>query len=127
MLGLFAFFYAVLPCIGVSAVHSGLRKTSMGDIHQAAIYPGGNGVFPDACASGVDLNKGDDEADGPAWKGLHKLVPIAIAAWVHFIWQSRSDVGEMVVYGLVVLLRWRFRWKWSGSRAMISFARLLLP
>ncbi|MBO6950124.1 MAG: hypothetical protein JJ855_19290, partial [Rhodospirillales bacterium] len=58
------------------------------------------------------------------WKPLHKLIYPAIAiAWVHFIWQARSDVGEMVLYGLAILLLLGIRWRWAGAGALIPFVR----
>jgi sulfoxide reductase heme-binding subunit YedZ len=48
---------------------------------------------------------------------------IAITAWVHFIWQARSDIGEMVVYGLVIAGLLVLRWKWGGVQGLVPFAK----
>ena len=47
---------------------------------------------------------------GKSWRSLHKLIyPATVLAWLHLLWLARSDVGEVVVYGLVfgLLLGWR--------------------
>jgi sulfoxide reductase heme-binding subunit YedZ len=44
------------------------------------------------------------------WLRLHRLVyPAAILACLHLLWQSRSDVGEALVYigFCALLLGWR--------------------
>ncbi len=48
---------------------------------------------------------------GRNWKKLHKLVyPIAILGVIHFIWQSKSDLNEPLLYliWLVFILGYRF-------------------
>lgn len=44
---------------------------------------------------------------GRRWKKLHRLVyPISILAIIHFIWQSKSDLNEPLIYAiwLIVML-----------------------
>jgi sulfoxide reductase heme-binding subunit YedZ len=46
------------------------------------------------------------------WQRLHRLIyPAAVLACLHLLWQTRSDVGEALVYIAVfsVLLGWRLR------------------
>ena len=46
------------------------------------------------------------------WVRLHRLVYVAaVAACVHLLWQARSDVGEVLVYGALfgLLLAWRLK------------------
>jgi len=123
MLGLFAFFYAVLHVLAFLQFILGWSDLWATFTKRPYILAGAVSflmLVPLALTS----TKGMMRRMGRQWKGLHKLVyPIAIAAWVHFIWQSRSDVGEMVVYGLIIAVLLALRWKWSGSRALIPFVR----
>ena len=46
------------------------------------------------------------------WRRLHLLVyPVALLACLHLTWQARSDIGEALIYTLIVvaLLGWRLR------------------
>lgn len=52
------------------------------------------------------------------WKRLHRLVyPAALLACAHLVWQARADVGEALVYLVLVLalLAWRIRHR-AGPR-----------
>lgn len=61
---------------------------------------------------------------GPNWKRLHRLVyPAVIIAWVHFVWQARSDIGEMVAYGVVILLLLGFRAHWFGWSSLVPLKK----
>jgi sulfoxide reductase heme-binding subunit YedZ len=49
---------------------------------------------------------------GRNWRKLHKLTyAVAVLGWLHLLWLSRSDVGDAVVYGLIIatLLVYRVR------------------
>ncbi|WP_235937603.1 sulfite oxidase heme-binding subunit YedZ [Marinobacter caseinilyticus] len=53
---------------------------------------------------------------GKRWKVLHRGVYIvAVSAWVHFLWQARSDVGEMLAYGFLLLFLLVARVIWSSA------------
>ena len=42
---------------------------------------------------------------GRDWKRLHRIVyGVAFAAWIHVVWQVRSDYTEAVVFGLILLV-----------------------
>lgn len=67
---------------------------------------------------------------GKNWKLLHRLVyVVAVLVCFHFLWQSRSDFGEPLVYamlfGSVLIwrlyrLRWRVGLKETSSKAAVS-------
>jgi sulfoxide reductase heme-binding subunit YedZ len=54
---------------------------------------------------------------GKNWKLLHRLIYlVAVLVCVHFLWQSRSDFGEPLVYivlfaSLLIWRLYRFRWR----------------
>ena len=123
MLGLFAFFYAVLHVFAFLQFILGWSDLWATFTKRPYIVAGALSflmLVPLALTS----TKGMMKRLGKSWKGLHKLVyAIAITAWVHFIWQARSDIGEMVFYGVVILGLLVLRWKWSGVRGLVPFAR----
>lgn len=123
MLGLFAFFYAVLHVFAFLQFILGWSDLWTTFTKRPYILAGALSflmLVPLALTS----TKGMMRRLGKSWKSLHKLVyPIVAIAWVHFIWQARSDVGEMVVYGLVIVALLALRWKWSGLRGLLPFVR----
>jgi sulfoxide reductase heme-binding subunit YedZ len=123
MLGLFAFFYAVLHVLAFLQFILGWSDLWATFTKRPYIVAGALSflmLIPLALTS----TKGMMKRLGKSWKPLHKLIyPIAVVAWVHFIWQARSDIGEMVVYGLVISGLLALRWKWSGVRGLIPFTR----
>ncbi len=61
---------------------------------------------------------------GRGWKPLHRLIySSALLAWVHFLWQARSDVTEMMIYGLVLAVLLGARVYWSGFSTLIPLRR----
>tara|TARA_B110000444_G_C18806298_1_gene580159 strand:+ start:1071 stop:1667 length:597 start_codon:yes stop_codon:yes gene_type:complete len=66
---------------------------------------------------------------GKNWKLLHRLIyPVAALVCIHVAWQSRSDFGEPLVYGLLFALAliWRlYRFIWGvGFKARVSKATI---
>lgn len=54
---------------------------------------------------------------GRKWKKLHQLVyPIGILGIVHFIWQSKSDLNEPLLYAFWLAAILFFRIYWSNFR-----------
>jgi len=51
---------------------------------------------------------------GRRWKQLHRLAyPISVLAIIHFIWQSKSDLNEPLIYAIWLALVIGFRIYWS--------------
>ncbi|MDX1560629.1 MAG: protein-methionine-sulfoxide reductase heme-binding subunit MsrQ [Marinobacter sp.] len=123
MLGLFAFFYAVLHVLAFLQFILGWSDLWATFTKRPYIVAGALS-FLMLVPLAVTSTRGMVKRLGRNWKRLHKLIYlIAIAAWVHFIWQARSDIGEMVAYGLVILGLLALRWKWNGVRGLVPFAR----
>ncbi|MHA7927576.1 MAG: protein-methionine-sulfoxide reductase heme-binding subunit MsrQ [Marinobacter sp.] len=123
MLGLFAFFYALLHVFAFLQFILGWSDLWATFTKRPYIVAGALS-FVMLVPLVLTSTKGMMKRLGKNWKPLHKLVyPIVVAAWIHFIWQARSDIGEMVVYGLVIVGLLALRWKWSGARGLIPFAR----
>ena len=123
MLGLFAFFYALLHVLAFLQFILGWSDLWATFTKRPYIVAGALSflmLVPLALTS----TKGMMKRLGRRWKGLHKLVYlIALTAWIHFIWQARSDIGEMVIYGLFIVGLLALRWKWSGPRGLVPFTR----
>lgn len=118
MLGLFSFFYAVLHVLAFLQFILGWQDVWATFTKRPYIIAGLL-AFVLMLPLAITSTKGMIRRLGKRWKSLHKSVYVVVlAAWVHFLWQARSDIGEMVVYGAVValLLGARLWWKLVASR-----------
>lgn len=123
MLGLFAFSYALLHVFAFLQFILGWTDLWVTFTKRPYIIAGAF-AFLMLTPLAITSTKGMMKRLGKNWKPLHKLIyPIVVVAWIHFIWQSRSDIGEMILYGVVVLVLLAVRWKWMGPRAMIPFVK----
>lgn len=102
MLGLFSFFYAVLHVLAFLQFIVGWQDLWASFTRRPYIILGliaFAGMLPLALTS----TKGMMKRLGRRWKPLHRFIYIiALAAWAHFLWQARSDISEMVFYGVVL-------------------------
>ncbi len=113
MLGLFAFFYAMMHMLIWLVLDMGLEWSAVVNeiIEKKYIAVGVIallGLLPLALTS----NRWAIRKLGKKWKPLHRLVyPLTLLVVVHFLWQVRAnDIIEPVMYlaVLLVLLGWRF-------------------
>lgn len=113
MLGLFSFFYAVLHVLAFLQFIVGWQDLWSSFTRRPYIIFGliaFVGMIPLALTS----TRGMMRRLGKRWKSLHRAIYlIALAAWFHFLWQARSDIGEMVLYGAVLVLLLGVRLFWS--------------
>ncbi len=123
MLGLFAFFYALLHVLAFLQFILGWNDLWATFTKRPYIIAGAVSfllLVPLAATSTRRMMK----KLGRQWKPLHRSIyPAVVIAWLHFIWQARSDVGEMVVYGVIVLGLLALRWRWFGPGSLIPFNR----
>lgn len=111
MLGLFAFFYAALHLtaysfflleLNFSEIWTEVIKRPYITVGALALL----GMLPLAVTS----TQGMQRRLRHNWKRLHQLIyPIAILAIIHFIWQTRSDFTEPLMYSAVLALLLSFR------------------
>lgn len=122
MLGLFSFFYATLHVLAFLQFIVGWQDLWASFTRRPYIIFGliaFAGLIPLAVTS----TRGMMRRLGKRWKNLHRSIyGIALAAWLHFLWQARSDIGEMVLYGAVLMLLLGVRLFWSPG-----IRRRLLP
>lgn len=123
MLGLFAFFYAVLHVLAFLQFILGWGDLWVTFTRRPYIVLGAFAfllMVPLALTSTKAMMK----RVGRNWKPLHRLIYVsAVFAWLHFLWQARSDVTEMVVYGLVLAVLLAFRAYWFGVSSLVPLKK----
>ncbi len=112
MLGLYAFFYAVLHlCVWVVFEHFFDVHALLNDILKHPYIMVGMAAFllmlPLAITSNQYMLK---RLGGAQWQQLHRLVYlVAIAAVIHFWWKMKLDISEPLIYavilGILLMLR----------------------
>jgi len=111
MLGLFAFFYAVLhfTIYGLDRTlfeGTGLSLASVGaDVAKRPYITVGFTAFLILCAlAATSTNRMVKRLGGKRWQRLHQLVYVAAALGVlHFLWLVKADIRQPATYGLVLV------------------------
>lgn len=123
MLGLFAFFYALLHVLAFLQFILGWVDLWTTFTKRPYIVAGGLAflmLLPLALTSTKKMIR----RLGKRWKPLHRLIyPAVVAAWLHFLWQARSDITEMVIYGMALLVLLGLRGYWFGAATLIPLRR----
>jgi len=123
MLGLFAFFYAVLHVLAFLQLILGWGDLWATFTRRPYIIAGAVAfllLIPLAVTSTRKMMK----RTGRWWKPMHRLIYVsALLAWVHFLWQARSDIGEMVVYGVLLATLLVVRVYWGGLSSLIPLRK----
>lgn len=123
MLGLFAFFYASLHILAFLQFILGWTDLWATFTKRPYIIAGALSFLLLIPLAGTSTRRMMRKL-GRQWKPLHKAIyPAAVIAWVHFVWQARSDVGEMVAYGIILLGLLAVRWRWSGPGGLVPFRK----
>lgn len=119
MVGLFAFFYATLHLMAFLQFILGWTDLWATFTKRPYIIFGSLAfllLIPLAATS----TKAMMRRLGRRWKPLHRLIYPAVAlVWLHFIFQARSDITEMVIYGLVVVFLLVIRAYWFGWYSLV--------
>ena len=123
MLGLFVFFYAVLHVLAFLQLILGWGDLWATFTRRPYIIMGAAGfllLVPLALTSTQKMMK----RMGRSWKPLHRLIYLSsIFVWLHFLWQARSDVLEMVIYGVVLMLLLLVRVYWFGVSSLVPLKK----
>jgi methionine sulfoxide reductase heme-binding subunit len=121
MLGLFAFFYAVIHLASYVAFD---RVFQLGEIWDDVVkrpfITAGMVAFVLMVPLAVTSTRGWIRRLGRRWQLLHRLVYVsAAAAILHFVWKVKVVVGEPVYYAaiLAALLGARLYWRIRSARA----------
>ena len=111
MLGLFALFYASLHFLCWMIFLLGFRFFAiMEELVERPYITVGFSAYLILLVLGITTPKAMVRKLGKNWKRLHRLVYVAaILGTIHLLWILRSNIGEAVLYGtiLVVLLGYR--------------------
>ena len=113
MLGLFVFFYASLHLVGFLQLFTGWDAgLLLEEILDRPYITLGFSAWLLFLPLAITSTRAFQRRLGRHWVRLHRLVyPAAILACLHLLWLSRSDIGEALVYGIIVaaLLLWRLQ------------------
>jgi sulfoxide reductase heme-binding subunit YedZ len=108
MLGLFAFFYAILHLsIWVVFDHYFTLPTMLEDVVKRPFITAGTLALLTMVPLALTSTKGSIRRLGKRWQTLHRLIYVsAAAAVVHFLWKEKVIINETLMYAgiLAVLL-----------------------
>ena len=124
MIGLFAFFYAVLHVLTWVVLDQFFAWESMlKDVAKRPFITMGMLAFVLLIPLAVTSTKGWIRRLGRQWQTLHRLIYLAaIAAVFHFLWKVKVAAGEPVYYAAILALLLAFRVVWR-LRARASARR----
>lgn len=124
MLGLFSLFYACLHVLAYLQFIAGWQDI-LGDVVKRPFITLGFSAFVLMVPLGLTSTRGMMRRLGKRWARLHRSIYlIVVLAWLHFLWQARSDISIMVYYGALILvllgmrLWWKLRAGQGAGRAM---------
>ena len=122
MLGLFAYFYAVLHLFSYSWFDMGLELGDMARdiVKRPFILVGFSAFVLLSLLALTSFNRAIKALGGKNWQRLHRLVyGVAGLALLHFFWMraGKNDFAEVAVYAAILglLLGWRLL-RWRGHR-----------
>jgi sulfoxide reductase heme-binding subunit YedZ len=127
MLGLFSFFYATLHFVSYVWLDQFFALTEMiKDLTKRPFIMAGYSSFVVLIPLAVtSTRKWILRLGGARWQLLHRLIYVsAVAGILHYFWRVKLDVGQPIIYGIVlaVLLILRSR---LGLRSAVASARTI--
>ncbi len=113
MLGLYAFFYALLHVATYFVLDLDLHLGGLvDDVIKRPYITVGFSVFLMLLLMAATSTNAMVRRLGRRWKTLHKLVyPAAIGSVLHFAWLVKADLREPLIYALVLLVLLALRLK----------------
>ena len=120
MVGLFTLFYAAIHFFVWMSLLLAFRWFAIGEeLVERPFISMGFASLLILIALGITSPRAMVRRMGKNWKRLHRLIyPAAIFGVIHLAWILRTDLGEAVLYGsiLVILLAYRL-WRWLSRKA----------
>ena len=115
MLGLFAFFYAVLHfLIWIGLDQQFAWAYMLEDVFERPYITVGFAAFLMLVPLALTSNRFAMRRLGKRWKMLHKLVyPVAGLVILHYLWLAREDNQEPYIYGVILIGLLLFRTRLS--------------
>lgn len=111
MLGLFAFFYAVLHMLTYVWLDQFFNWHAMlKDIAKRPFITMGSAAFLTLVPLALTSTQGAIRRLGRRWRPLHRLIYFsASAAVIHFVWLVKKDIREPLIYATVLALLLGYR------------------
>lgn len=128
MLGLFAFFYAVLHFVAYAWLDQGLAWRAIGEdiVKRPYITIGMLALLMLVPLAITSTNRMIRRLK-KRWQSLHRLIyPIAILGVWHFYWQVKRDVREPLIYAGILALLLGYR-VWRSARKGALHRRFTSP
>ena len=124
MLGVYAFFYALLHVIVYLWLDRGLSWKEIGtDIVERPYIAIGFAAFLILLALAVTSTRGMMRRLGKHWSTLHQWVYVAgLFAVIHFLWLVKTDYREPGIYAAIFLILMLFRVSGFKKRLLRAFA-----
>ena len=120
MLGLFAFFYAVLHLLAYAVLDRYMDFAGVWeDVAKRPFITAGMIAFVAMIPLAVTSTRGWIRRLGRRWQMLHRLIYLsAVAAAVHYLWKVKIMSGSPVYYALIIaaLLAFRVAWQLKQRR-----------
>ena len=129
MLGLFAFFYAVLHVATFVVLdHFFDFSRILADVVKRPFITAGSVAFLAMVPLALTSTRGWIRRLGRRWQLLHRLIYVsALAAVVHYLWKVKVMTGSPVYYAAIAAALLAFRVVWalrkSGARAQVVEAK----
>jgi sulfoxide reductase heme-binding subunit YedZ len=117
LLGLFAFFYAVLHVLTWLWLDKLFDVNELlADVRKRPFITAGTVAFLSLVPLAITSTAGwIRRLGGRRWQGLHRLIYLsAAAAVVHYYWLVKSDIRMPVFYGALFVLL--MVWRWAAVR-----------
>lgn len=120
MLGLFAFFYAVLHLTTYVVLDQFFDwATIIEDVTKRRFIMAGMGAFLLLTPLALTSTRGWIRRLGRNWVRLHWLIyPAAMLGVVHFIWKVKSDYSSPTRYAVVLAVLLAIRVAWSARKRL---------
>lgn len=113
MLGLYAFFYSCVHLVSFCQFYVGWEPVQLvEELIERPYIAAGFAAWLLMLPLALTSTRGMQRRLRRNWQRLHRAVYAAgLLACVHLFWQSRSDIGEALLYLLIVcaLLGWRLK------------------
>jgi len=131
MLGLFAFFYAVLHLMTYVVFDHYFDLSGVwDDVAKRPFITAGMAAFVLMLPLAITSTRGWIRRLGRRWQLLHRLVYVsAAAACLHFIWKVKVAIGEPVYYAAILasLLAFRLMWRLRSATRQLPTPNSQLP
>jgi sulfoxide reductase heme-binding subunit YedZ len=127
LLGLFAFFYAVLHMLTYVWLDQFFNWHAMlKDVAKRPFITMGTAAFLTLVPLALTSTQGAIRRLGRRWRQLHRLVYFSAAAGViHFVWLVKKDIREPLIYATILALLLGYRTLSALLKARSSATRAL--